>query len=284
MPNFRELNYVKKQHAEKNITLTFHGTESVWSSIIYPYDGNFLERITKFLYRITIDLHKRRVLKDFILTYRPKLIFVSKSWRKYTLDIINIKKVPYKIIYNPIDKELFRFRQRNGSLKRIICMRSHDTRKYALDIIIKMFRNSKYRIDTYGCGRLLPYHKRLAKRYNSNVKFIEKFYMHKQLGELYREYDLGVMLTRLDAQGVSACEMMQTGLPIITSDIFGNKEFTEKGCIRIPNDTKIRIDDVLERLNKRSVMMKLSREAHEYMDNKLDTKKIIEAELECLKK
>ena len=91
------------------------------------------------------------------------------------------------------------------------------------------------------------------------------------------------MMSRLDSQGVSACEMQMTGLPIITSDIPGNKEFTTRGTIRIRNDEYSKVESIIDNINNKHLVEKMSKAAHEDMYKLTNSNKILDAEIRYMK-
>lgn len=257
-----------------------HGAELMWTSFLYPYDGNILLLPVNFTLRFVKDLIRRNIFRKFIIEQDPHLVFVSDYLRKQVEYFLGFKVKRFSIIPNPIDDEIFYFSPRRGKINKLICVRSLNSSKYAVDLVIKAFRKSKYHVVIYGRGKLLDYYKKLAQKYNANVEFVDRFLTQSELSELYRQYNLGIMLTRLDAQGVSVCEQNMTGLPVITSDIEGNKEFETGGTIRIKNNELWRIEKIIDQLNEEPERLEeMSYKAHEDILRKAGKEKVIEEEL-----
>jgi len=285
MPNMREMRFLDKYFPIMRLIFWFHGNESIWSAFLYPYHGNILLIPLKFLRRLWIDVKKRGFLKEFIKRRKPTLVFVSRWMLNETQKLLGeLPKKYCNLIPNPVDEKVFFYKQRKGKIKKIICVRPHTTRKYAIDLVIESFKNSKYALHLYGKGPLLNKHRKLAKKLNANVVFFPKLLPQKELAELYVRYTLGIMLTRLDSQGVSACEMQMTGMPIITSDIEGNKEFKTSGTFRIDNSNLSIVEKIIDKINRDGNLAELSKKSREEMVEIAGSKYVIKKEIELIKK
>jgi len=285
MPNMREMRFLDKDFPAMNLICWFHGNESIWSAFLYPYHGNPLLIPLKFIRRLWIDIKKKGILREFIDRRKPTMVFVSQWMLNETQKLLGeLPKKRCKLIPNPIDEKVFAYKERKGKIKEIICLRPHTTRKYAIDLVIRAFQNSPYIVHLYGKGLLLNKHRRLAKRLNANVKFFPELFTQKELAKLYVKYKFGIMLTRLDSQGVSACEMQMTGLPIITSDIEGNKEFKTGGTFRINNTDVSVVTKIIDKINKKGNLKELSKKSRKDMVRIAGSKSVIIKELAIITK
>lgn len=266
------------------IVLWLHGSSSVWTFYLYPYDGsNLFKNALRLINRFRMDLIRRVYLKKMIQKKNTFFVFVSEWMKDHTERFVNYKfNKNYSIIYNPVDEDIFTFKLRTDKIKDVVCVRPHKSSKYALDLVIKAFSNSKYTVHIYGDGPYFEKNKKLAEEYKSNVVFHKRFFTQKELGKLYQDYNLGIMLSRLDAQGVSACEMQMTGLPIITSDIIGNEEFKTRGMFRIKNNNYSEIEGIIDQINENDNIEELSKLAYEDIYSKLNIENIIKRELQIL--
>ena len=165
----------KKNQENMPVIFWFHGSDGIWSSIVYPYEGNVLGYPIKFIYRLSIDVYKRAVLKKYIRAYNPWIVYVSEWMKDTTTKFLDLGKHNHRVIPNIIDEKVFKYKQRKGQVEEVVCVRPHSTTKYGLDIAIRAFKNSKYRLVIYGKGPLLKMHKKLAEKCKSNVVFVETF-------------------------------------------------------------------------------------------------------------
>ena len=280
-PNPDEKNLVLHNFPNIKVTSWMHGLDSVSGAFSYPYAGNKLLHPARFIFRLKEDIRKYITWHRFIKHFNPKIVVVSNWMKEEAENFLKMKLKNTVVIPNPIDEKLFKFKQRN-KLERIVCIRSHSSAKYGIDLVIKAFSNSKYSIDLYGTGHLLDEHKRLAKKLNSNVNFIEKLFKRDELAKVLERYDLAVMPSRHDTQGVMVCEMNIAGLPVITSNIPGNKEYKTKGTIRVDNDRWENIDKIIDNIKEN--ISEMSKFAYEDMKKIASKGVVIEKELGLLRK
>lgn len=282
-PNPSEKYFVINNFPDVKVVCWIHGLDALSGAFTYPYLGFKVSNIVRFVFRLKEDFKKIKSWKVFLNTVNPKIVVVSE-WMKIEAEkFLNMKFNNIIKIPNHVDEEVFKFKQRKGNVRKILCIRPHSSSKYAIDLAISSFSNSSYKLDIYGKGPLLKHHKRLAKKCNANVEFIEKFFNKSELSKLFNDYDIAIMPTRLDSQGIMVCEMNISGLPVITSDILGNKEYETKGTIRLKND-KFYVTDLLNKINDNQELEKLSKYAHEDMIRIASKKVIIEKELNVMEK
>lgn len=272
-PNPGEKLFIIKNFPNAKTLCWIHGLDTMSGAFSYQYTGNFLLHPFRFILRAYEDIRKIITWHLFIDRMNPRMIFVSE-WMKRTAQNFLFKKINNStIIPNPIDEDIFKFKQRDGIIKKIICVRPHDKRKGS-DIAVKAFKNSKYTLDFYGKGELLKKNKELAKKINSNVIFYEKWFASHDLNSLLNNYDLAVMPTRMDAQGVSVCEMNMNGLVVITSDLpLGHKEYATRGTFFLPHNN-FNVEKVIDKINKDNSLKELSLLAHQDM-MKLSSKQVV---------
>ncbi|MGB9608583.1 MAG: glycosyltransferase family 4 protein [bacterium] len=185
----------------------------------------------------------------------------------------NVKIIPF-----PVDTRIFRFQPRKGKVEKLICVRPHRSRIYAVDLVIKASRG-KYVTHIYGEGPWLYKHIALARKLKANVKFFPSFFPQHELAHLYLRYDMGLMLSRTDSQGVSACEMQATGLPVITSRIQAIPEFATGGTILINNNEVDKVEEIIDDINERGILEELSWKAHKGIVEKCGIEKVMREHL-----
>jgi len=219
------------------------------------------------------DIHRRGYINDFIKKLRLRrflregdergdFIVHPSHWLREAVEKSTFYRAKnVKIIPFPVDTTIFKFQPRRGKVKKLVCVKSHSSRVYAVDLVISASRG-KYETHIYGTGKLLYKHIALARKLGANVKFLPRFFPHKELAEIYLRYDMGLMLSRADSQGVSTCEMQATGLPVITSAIQAIPEFATRGTILIKNSEVDKVEGIIDEINEKGILEKLSYEAH----------------------
>lgn len=132
--------------------------------------------------------------------------------------------------------------------KKILSIRPFTTGKYANDITVKcvkklsdtvLFKNITVKI----VGKGPHYHKLTDRIANiPNVILDNRFLNQKEIIEHHKEYGIFLCPTRQDAQGVSMCEAMSSGLVPITLYNTAIPEF-------LPNDKRLICHDCTEMMN-----------------------------------
>lgn len=135
------------------------------------------------------------------------------------------------IIPNGIDTRLFRFQDRWQDRHKMLAIRPLILRgKYAVDLAIDAMaalRDSSVDLTLYGKGSekqlILDY----VKKRNLSDRIVVKnaFVAHADLPGIHGQYGLYLAATRMDAQGVSMCEAMASGLPVISFNTCAIPEF-----------------------------------------------------------
>lgn len=167
---------------------------------------------------------------------RIQFIFVS-NWMKRAAEVDALTAVhEAHVIPNPIDTERFPYLPKGASLRtRVLLIRSFDSRKYANDIaidaIIRMSRLPEFEAFTfsiYGRGKLLEDLVRPLGNLR-NVTVTEGYLTQSQIRELHASHGVLLCPTRQDAQGVTMCEAMSSGLVPISSWSTAIPEFVTDG-------------------------------------------------------
>ena len=223
-------------------------------------------------------LHLREYLRE--RNERGDYIVHISNWQRKACEKSTFYKARnVKIIPCPVDTRIFRFQPRKGKVGKLICVRPHWSRKYAVDLVIRASRG-KYETHIYGEGSWLYKHMALARKLKANVKFFPKFFTYQsELAETYLQYDMGLMLSRADTQGVSACEMQATGLPVITSAVQAIPEFATGGTILIKNSEVNRVEEIIDDINERGILEELSWKAHKGIVEKCGIEKVMREHL-----
>jgi UDP-N-acetylglucosamine 2-epimerase (non-hydrolysing) len=211
-----------------------HGYEALgWYRRLFNYR---LKNILGLFRYILANTRQMYFMHQFIRysnkTGKVKFIFVSDWMRRITQTDTFSKIKNYEIIPNPIDETLFVHQTKEPELrKKVLLIRSFDSTKYANDIAIKaieilskenIFKDIEFSI--YGKGKYFYPLTREIKKF-TNVNLYNIFIENKDIPLVHKDYGIFLCPTRQDAQGVSMCEAMSSGLIPISSNNTAIPEF-----------------------------------------------------------
>ena len=188
------------------------------------YNSLQLVRLRRFI---------RRSVRD---PSRHRFVFVSE-WMRRVTETDTMTRLPvYDVIANPIDTERFPYSPKPSELRRrILLLRSFESRKYANDIAIKavllLSRHAEFEeceLAICGRGRMFAELTRPLRQF-ANIVISEGFRTQKDIRALHASHGVFLCPTRQDAQGVSMCEAMCSGLVPVTSKSTAIPEFVTDG-------------------------------------------------------
>lgn len=222
---------------------------------------------------------------------RVRFVFVS-DWMRRLAETDSLSRVhSYDIIPNPIDDARFPYVPKDASARtRVLLIRSFDSRKYANDIAIDgilrlmnypEFANFQFAI--HGRGKLFD---RLTRpiRDLENVTIQEGFLTQAEIRELHATHGIMLCPTRQDAQGVSMCEAMSSGLVPITSRSTAIPEFVVHERTGFLTDGSADIASALRRMHAEpELFTRMSRAAAEDIREKSGIDRVIERELNLMR-
>jgi len=219
------------------VVVWVHGGEALgWYRRLFDVRVN--GEFARYVASNVLQLSRMRRLYRYISSHRERaaIVFVSQ-WMRRIASIDTLSAVrPYSVIPNPIDTDLFPFERKDPELRgKILLIRSFGSRKYANDLAINAilalrehpyFRELSFTI--VGSGQLFA---RLTAplREMSNVTLVEGFMTRDAIQGLHKRHGVFLCPTRQDAQGVSMCEAMASGLVPITSKNTAIPEFVTDG-------------------------------------------------------
>jgi glycosyltransferase involved in cell wall biosynthesis len=184
----------------------------------------------------------KRLKKDILLVYFMKKFvngtklnklshFVFPSfWMKDEMENnLNVIIEKFDVIANGIETDMFKFSNSYDKRYRILALRPLSSMKYAVDIAIDIMRflPAEYSLDIFGKGKYEKTFKELINRYslqdriNIHNTFINKF----DMPDFFSKYGISMSTTRMDAQGVSMCEAMSSGLLTVSNNNTAIPEF-----------------------------------------------------------
>lgn len=221
---------------------------------------------------------------------RVRFVFVSR-WMKRIAEKDSVSRIePADVIPNPVDTDRFPYFEKDAPLRtKVLLVRSFDSRKYANDIAVEAicrladypeFRDFQFSIN--GRGRLFASLTGRLRGYD-NVTLHEGFLTQTAIRELHAKNGVMLCPTRQDAQGVSMCEAMSSGLVPITSDSTAIPEFVTHAVTGFLTDGPDEIVDALRRLHRDpELFLRMSAAAADDIRQKCAIEPVVEREIGLL--
>ena len=230
---------IRAVNQKYKIFIWIHGTEALaWKRRLFNLRFS-LKSILSFIKYIYFNTKQMKFMRELILNDKLniKYIFVS-NWMK---DILQrdtntiLDKSSYKIIPNVIDDKLFYYHEKTEKHRlRVLSIRPYSSRKYANDVsvevILKLSQKDyfeQFTFDFYGDGYFFDKTLKPLRKFK-NVNIYKKFVSHSQLVKLHSKNGIFLSPTRQDAQGVSMCEAIASGLVPIVSNNTAIPEFVNE--------------------------------------------------------
>lgn len=283
---------VIKASPKSKLVIWVHGTEALgWYRRLFAFN---MKKPYRFFGYIFLNTRQLLFLNCFIRDEKvdKTFIFVSEWMKnimeKDTLSKGKIKK--YKIIPNAVDLQVFKYnkKQKEDRLK-ILSIRSYSSKKYANDVSVKAIMELSKRpffdelyFTLYGEGRLFDKTLKPIRKF-SNVKIYNKFLTQKEIASEHKKNGLMLIPTRQDAQGVSMCEAMCSGLVPLTSNNTAIPEFVNDSVGFLTNnyiDLANAIEEIYYNPNK---FLKMSARTSKHIKKLCSSEKILKKELEIIK-
>lgn len=275
------------------VVIWVHGYEALgWYRRLFNYSPYDLIRNSHniILPNIKQIFGFRKIVALSNKTKRISFVFVSDWMKKIAEADALIKTKYYSLIPNPINIELFKYSlKRADDRKNILLIRSFRSRKYANDIavnaILQLSKRSFFedlKITIYGAGELFKSLTEPLKQFR-NISLNEKFLPNDLIPEIH--YHNGVFLcpTRQDAQGVSMCEAMSSGLVPVTINCTAIPEYIQNKVNGMMGRNAMELADQMEYLYYNpDVFLNISKRASESINLKCNISGIVEKELAIL--
>ena len=204
----------------------FHGHEVLRVNDVYPREYSFVRKQSMFrtFAQNQYDSFKFSIWRRFFIKNNKKSRFIFVSRWLYNEFCMNfslanvISADNIYIIHNSVapifENENYDFKSKKEY--DFISIRANlDVSKYCIDIVNNLaLSNPNMKFLIIGNGEIFNHVKKAE-----NITWIKKSLMHNEMLEYINISSCGLLPTRLDAQGVIACEMATYGIPLITSDI-----------------------------------------------------------------
>lgn len=237
----RALELVKKPMP---VFIFVHGAEALyWYERIFPGMLRSPRLLAGFVKGAFYGVHRIRAIRRFLAETHHACRFITVSeWMKEKA-VKNWRcsgaGTDWEIIPNIVSAERFPYRDKTPEMRlRFLTIRSFETGKYANDLTVKIIlslrshpRFAEMHFTIYGKGRL--FRSTLAPlRSLDNVEIHEEFVNAAEIARLHAENGVFLCPTRQDAQGVSMCEAMSSGLVPVTLYNTAIPEY-------LPNDARL---------------------------------------------
>jgi len=281
------LNYAPQTH----MIIWVHGVEALgWYRRLFTFN---IKRFYRFLGYIIVNTKQLIFLHHFIKdkSISKEFIFVSE-WMKEILEKDSCSKITnYHIIPNVIDNEVFNYCKKEPLQRmNILSIRPYASKKYANDLTVKTILElqkesffEKLNFEIYGDGRLFDKTLKPIRNLN-NVKIHKQFLTQKEIANLHKKNGIILTPTRQDAQGVSMCEAMMSGLVAVTSNNTAIPEYVDIKSGYLANNAKELAYAIIELYNNPQLFLEKSENAHKKMMELCSPKIVIKKELSIIKK
>ncbi len=217
-----------------NVFVFVHGNEVLhWYERIFTGTIVSLHSFLAFLKYSLHNVRNMRVIRNFLHSTHHSIRLIAVSKWMANIGIKNWRTTSkWEIIPNYINEELYPFEKKSAGLRyNFLSIRPYTSGKYANDItvqfIIEMRKHPAFnsmKFTVIGQGPL--WEKTVAPlRQFENVKLINKFLNSDEIREYHAQNGFMICPTRQDAQGVSMCEAMSSGLVPLTLNNTAIPEF-----------------------------------------------------------
>lgn len=247
---------------------------SYWSYLLSPAPALFIAR----LYGKPSILNYRSGEADDHLENWPRTAAPTMRWATvivvpsgYLVDVFARHGLPARFIYNVVELDRFKFRERNPVRPVFVASRLHQP-LYNVACALRAFRLiqdrcPQARLTVAGDGYLRPELERLAfeELRLRNTEFIGLVPLER-MPELLDAADVYLNAPDVDNMPSSITECMASGLPVVTTDAGGIPYIVtnEETCLMIGrNDAKAMAEAAFRLLEEEGLALRLTRRARE---------------------
>lgn len=193
-------------------------------------DWRIPKSIARWLYQDLWRIPRMRATLQAMLELSGVVFVVPSRWMLGEAERSIGVKISHKtrIIPNGIDVNFFSYRLQSGPLRsRALAIRPLFARgKYGVDLALAAFGQDLNGVELTLVGDG-PDGDHIAEVVagNHNITLQRGFCTREGLRELHWQHGIYFAPTRMDAQGVSMCEAMASGLPVVSFDVCAIPEF-----------------------------------------------------------
>lgn len=282
--------YIYKIILKENIPFAMyvHGSEvQKFTARMFDFNysfGTFLKWIKK---DILVIPKMKKFVRQTKARKNCKYIFPS-IWMKEELENnLNQKLDSFEIIPNGIDTDNFKFHNGYENRYKLLTLRPLSSHKYAVDIAIETLKYLPeiFTLEIYGKGHLQTKFQKqiddanLSKRIIIKNEFIDRL----EMNGFFSKYGVFLSPTRMDAQGVTMCEAMASGLLVASSNNTAIPEFIKDGKNGLlSNNPKSLAKKILNIIEDPNLYQAMIHQGRKSMEN-INIHKTIFSEVKSLK-
>lgn len=285
---------LKKMRVKCPVFIFVHGNEALmWYERLFPDRITDFIQFLKFMKYIVLNhynmFHLRSFFRNTNINYR--IIFVSEWMKKITIKNWKLDHQDDKmeVIPNIINEDLFPFTKKPDELRfHILMIRHFSNGKYALDVAMDVIQKlalhkefQKMKIHIIGKGRLFKKYTSMVEKY-PNVIIENTFLSQSEIAKLHKQYGIFLCPTRQDAQGVSMCEAMSSGLIPITSNNTAIPEFLPKRKELLLDNSDDMVHLILHLIGHPETFQELSREVSRFIQKKCSKQNTTDKEIRLI--
>lgn len=250
------INALEKIHQLPKIYIFVHGNEALfWFERLFKSSTslihNFLVIVNNAITNTYSILRIRKFIHD--KDREIKFIAVSNWMMEKTCKNWKINSKNFYIIPNYVDNDLFKYKKKSTEYRlKILSIRPYSSSKYANDISINFIQElskleffDKLEFKIVGKGNMFNYLTDKVKSFK-NVSIENCFLSQEDIKKYHDKYGIFLCPTRQDAQGVSMCEAISSGLVPLTLSNTAIPEFVS--CSEILSDNIKEMVDVFKML------------------------------------
>ena len=282
----RIMEVIMKNVPNTPIIIWIHGVEALaWYRRLFNIE---ISKLKSFIRYIILNVRQMIFLSKYINSVGEKTLFVFVSeWMKKILEKDTFGKIKnYVIIPNVIDESIFSYMQKKPQDRlKILSIRPYTSRKYANDkmvstILLLSKKNyfSELSFTLYGEGRL--FNKTVAPlRKFLNVEIHNKMLTHEEIAQLHSNHGVILIPTRQDAQGVSMCEAMSSGLVPVASNNTAIPEYLPDNCGYKEKTVQGMVEAIENMYLNPELFLIMSKNSSEFIRHKCSNKVVIDKEI-----
>lgn len=270
-----------------------HGNEALmWYERIFPGRLSGVIPFLKFAKYVMVNTYSIQKIRKFLkhTKHNVQIVCVSEWMKKKMMENWRVPDGQnIHIIPNVINDRVFKYYEKDPEQRfNLLMIRNFSHGKYAPDQAIKVIQSlSKYevfssmKIRIIGRGRLFKKYTSLLSDY-PNVEVNHGFMSQRRVAEIHKDYGLFLCPTRQDAQGVSMCEAMSSGLIPITSLNTAIPEFVPMKYGLACKSVDEMVDKILEIIYNPELFKEISAECSRFIQKKCSLQNTTEREIRLI--
>lgn len=282
---------IQESNQNYELFIFIHGNEALfWYERLFKSTTSFIHNFLVICHNSIFNTYSIINIRNFLKKSKHNFHFIAvsewmmnkacKNWK------INEKQ--FTIIPNYINKNLFFRKEKDESDRlKVLSIRPFSSSKYANDLSIEfILKLSKYdffnELEFKIIGQGNMFHDLTSKiKSFKNVSLENRFLNQHEIKEYHDKYGIFLCPTRQDAQGVSMCEAISSGLVPITLYNTAIPEFVKESYILSKNLDEM-IDKFILLYKNPSIFLNLSKNLSDSIHNQCGYESTIKKEIELV--